>query len=43
MNALIDVVKLYYCNGTHVLENADNIMILLYAGDIAEGADTVCR
>ena len=38
---LVDMMKCYDCKGTYVNENAQNIMILLYADDIAEGATTV--
>ena len=38
---LVDMMRCYDCKGTSVNENAPNIMILLCADDIAEGATTV--
>ena len=31
------------CKGVYIKEEVPNLMIILYADDIAEGSDTVCR
>ena len=41
MNKLVEMLKCYDCQGMYVNEMAKNIMILLYADDVAKGACTV--
>lgn len=43
INELVLMLKNYDCKGTYVDENASNIMMLMYADDVAEGGDTVFR
>ncbi len=41
MNELIEMLQCFDCKGTYVCEEAKNIMILMYADDVAEGANAV--
>jgi len=41
MNVLVEMLKCYNCQGVYVNEQAQNIMILLYADDVVKGTCTV--
>ena len=43
MDEIEDMMKMYDCKGTHMSKHSNNIMILLYADDIAEGDDATSR
>ena len=38
MNELLEMLKCFECTGTYVNEHAQNIMLLMYADDIAQGS-----
>ena len=37
------MMKYKGCKGVYIKKEVPNLMIILYADDIAEGSDTVCR